>query len=279
LNPIGQILLKIDKSLQDEIITDSGIKFYLDPSFNKEWQATVTATIAALPVKYANKYANIISQLKVGDEVCISYRVVADFAFKGDGHRCMAATEDNPHKQEFINGKGERILKAAMPKRSGFAGIMWVGTLTNKFGDYIDGVQGDESAVDRWMAQFPFGQTDDYAFNNYISYKGEEYWKCNISDVFAKKVNGKLVAIGDRVIGRYVEEEVPEDVKRSLMYNGDMKIRYQDRLRVLTGGEDLGLKENNTINFITGHLEKYSFYGKEYYMIRKKSINGVWSNN
>lgn len=279
MNPIGCILLKIEKSLQDEIITDSGIKFYLDPSYNKEWQATVTAKIAALPVKYSDKHSKIIGQLNIGDEVCISYRVVADFAFKGDGHRFMATTEPNPHRQEYINGKGDRIQKAAMPKRSGISGATWVGVLTNVRGDYVDGCQGSESDVDRWMAQFPFGQTDDYTFNNFISYNGEEYWKCNISDVFAKKVDGKLVAVGDRVIGRYVEEEVPEDIKRSLMFNGDMKVRYQDRLRVLTGGEDLGLKENNTINFTSGHLEKYSFYGKEYYMIRKKSINGLWSNN
>lgn len=279
MQPVSQVLLKIEKALQDEIVTDSGITFYLDPTYKKEWQATVVGKIAALPIKSSKKNSSILSKLKVGDEVCVSYRVVADFTFKGDGHRFMQTTEDNPYKKEFINGKGEWVRKYALPKRSGLVGIVWVGVYTDKYGNPIDGAQGSEEDVDRWMSQFPFGKTDDYTFNNFFSYKGEDYWKCNIDDIYAISINGKLEAVGERVIGRFVEENVPEDIKNSILYDGDVKIRYQDRLRVLTGGKDLGLVKNNTVGINPNHLEKYTFYGKEYYLVKAGSITGKWSNN
>ena len=279
MNPISQVLLKIDKALQDELITDSGIKFFIDPSYKKEWQASVTATIVALPVKYTKEQGKTLDQLKVGDEVCISYRVVADFSFKGDGHRFMQITEDNPHQQEFMNGRGEMIRKYALPKRSGLPGATWIGMLTDRFRQYVDRCQGTESEVDRWMAQFSYGKTDDYTYNNFFSYNGEDYWKCSPEDIFAKKIGGKIVSIGNRIIGRYVEEPVPTDIASQLSINRDVKIRYQDRLRVLTGGSELGLKENNTIHLNPNHLEKYTFYGKEYYMVKTSSVYGKWSNN
>lgn len=279
MNAVSQVILKIDKALQDELITDSGVKFFIDPSYKKEWQATVTAKIVSLPVKYTKEQQRVLNQLQIGDEVCISYRIVADFSFKGDGHRFMQITEDNPHKSEYINGKGERICKYALPKRTGFTKIMWVGAYSDRFNNLIDGSQGSEEEVDRWLAQFPMGKTDDYTFNNLFSYNGEDYWKCRIEDIFAKKVDGKLVAVGDRVIGRYVEEEIPNDVKIAMQMGDNVKIRHQDRLRVFTGGAELGLKESNTVSFNPNHLEKYTFYGKEYYLIKSSSIYGKWSNN
>jgi len=75
-----------------------------------------------------------------------------------------------------------------------------------------------------------------------------------------------------------VEEKLPETLTNMLAMGADLKIRYQDRLRVLSGGEKLGLKENNVISFPPNHLEKYTFFGKEYYLINEKSIFGVWKH-
>jgi len=108
--------LTIEKSLQDEIVTDSGIKFYIDPTYRKEWQATVVATVAALPIKVSEKNKQVVESLQEGDTVCISYRVVANFSFKGDAHRFVQYTEENPYKKLFINGYGERIEKFALIK-------------------------------------------------------------------------------------------------------------------------------------------------------------------
>ena len=57
--PISQALLHIDQALQDQLITDSGLKLFLDPSYHKEWNASVTARVAALPIKVNTKEQKI----------------------------------------------------------------------------------------------------------------------------------------------------------------------------------------------------------------------------
>lgn len=271
------MLLTIPKALNDEIITDSGLKLYLDPSYSKEWHSAVTATIASLPIKCSPKDKKILSQLKVGDEVCCSYQIVADFDFSSDGERFMQATEDNPHMKEFVNGKGEWVKVYAMPNLKGISKIQWVGVYQDRNRRVIDGKQGTEMEIERWLSQFQFGKTDEYRFNNFFEYNGKEYWKCNLSQIFAKKVDGHLVAIGDRVIMKPVEENVPTEIARQIIKGtDDVKIRYQDRGRVLTGGKEKELKKEETVSFQQQHLEKYEFYGKNYFLINQNLIQGKW---
>lgn len=279
LQPISQVLLVIEKKQQDEIITDSGIKFFINPDYNREWNVSVTATIVALPQKVHPKDKKILDQLKVGDEIVMSYQVVADFDFSSDGERFMQTTEDNPHTKEFINGKGEWVKIYALPKFTGISKIQWVGVYQDRNRKVIDGMQGTEMQMERWLSQFPIGKTDIYRFNNYFEYNGKEYWKCNINQIFAKKVDGHLVAVGDRVICRPVEENVPREIANQIARGtDDVKIRYQDRGRILTGGKDKGLKKEQVISFSPNHNEKYRFYNKDFFLINQNLIQGVWQH-
>ena len=255
---------------------DSGLKLYIDPSYSKEWQSAVTATIAALPIKYSPKEKKILDQLKVGDEVLMSYQVVADFEFQDDGLQFMKTTEDNPHTEEYTNGKGEWVKVYAIPKFTGISKIQWIGVYQDRQRKVIDGKQGTESEVRRWLSQFSIGKTDIYRFNNYFEYKGKEYWKCNLNQIFAKKVDGHLVAVGEKVIMKPIEEDVPENIKQSLKYNGDMKIRYQDRGRIITGGKEKEIKKEEVVSFQQRHCEKYKFYDKDYFLINQNLIQGKW---
>lgn len=276
LTPVSQVFLHIDKALQDELVTDSGLKLYIDPSYRKEWQASVTATITELPAKVNPKEKNIIDNLQVGDEVAISYRVVADFEFKGDGHRFMECVEPNEYVKDFRNGKGDRLSVYALPKRKGLTHIpMWVGVCQDKRGEVISGVQGTEHEVSRWMAQFPLGKTDDYSFNNFFAYNGEDYWKCDLTEIFAKRVKGHLVAIGNRVICVPIDEEVPDEVLVGQRNGHTVQIRYQDRARVLSSGNKK-FKKGEIVSFEPDKLEKYSFFGKDYYLINENFIQGKW---
>lgn len=277
MHPVSQVLLKIDKALQDELITDSGLKLYLDSSYRKEHNVAVTATIAALPFKYSKEQKKILDQLKVGDEVCVSYQIVADFEFQSDGLQFMKATEDNDHMEEYTNAVGEWVKVYALPKFTGISKIQWVGVYQDRNRKVIDGKQGTESEVRRWLSQFSIGKTDIYSFNNFFEFEGKEYWKCNLEQIFAKKVDGHIVSIGDRVICAPIEEEVPDNVKNSLGYGNDVKVRYQDRARVLTGGKDKGIKKEQRISFNPKHCEKYQFYNKDYFLINQNLVQGTWS--
>lgn len=278
--PVSQVLLTIPKALSDELITDSGVKFYLDPEYHKEQNVAVVATIAALPIKYSKQDKKILDQLKVGDEVCVSYSIVADFEFKSDSDRFMKATEDNPYVEEYTNSKGEWVKIYAVPNLKGLSKIQWVGVYQDRNRKVIDGTQGTERDVKRWLSQFQIGKTDIYNFNNYFEYNGAEYWKCSPNLIFAKKENGHLVAIGDRVISRPIEEDVPREIARAIVTTtDDVKIRYQDRGKVLTGGKEIGIKKEQTISFPPLFNEKYKFYNKDYFLIRQKYIGGIWNNN
>ena len=277
MQPVSQVLLKISKALQDSLITDSGLKLYLDPTYDKSFNCAVTATIAALPQNVHPKHKKILNQLKVGDEVCISYQVVASFEFKNDDDNFMKVTDENDYVKEFVNAKGEWIKCYALPKFKGISKIQWVGVYQDKSRKVISGVQGTERELERWMAQFSFGKTDIYTHDNFFEYNKNEYWKCNIEDIFAKRVDGHLVAVGNRVIMKPIEEDVPEDVKNSLGYGNDVKIRHQDRGRVITGGKEKGIKKEQVVSFNPRHLEKYEFYGKEYFMVNQNLIQGIWN--
>jgi hypothetical protein len=275
--PISQVLLKISKPIQDKIVTESGLEFFLDGSWNKEWNVTVTAKIAALPTKIHPKDKKIIEQLKVGDEVAISYQVVSDLNFGSDSERFMPVTEGNDLMREWVNGFGAKLAAYALP---GIIAKIWVGVHQDKFGKLVDGIQGTESELNRWLAQFQLGKTDIYSFNNFFEVDGVEYWKCDLSQIFAKKVDGHLVSVGDRVIMKMVEEEVPEEVKKSLGYTtDDVKIRYQDRGRIISGGKAKGLKKDQVVSFNPAFCEKYNFWDKEYYLVREDRIQGIWSKN
>jgi hypothetical protein len=271
------VLLHIHKALQDEITTDSGLKLYIDPSYRKEWQSSVTATIVDLPLKSNSKDKSILDQLQVGDEVCISYDVVADFEFKGDGNRFMSMLEDNDYVKEFVNGKGEMIKVYALPTRSGIKDIIWVGVYQNKRRELIDGMQGTESEIERWMSQFEFGKTDLYSFNNFFSYGKKDYWKCGLDQIFAKKVKGHLVAVGDRIICKPIDEEIPDQYLIDQTGKHKVMIRHQDRGRILTGGKEKGLKRDQIISFNPTYCEKYDFYGKNYFLINQNYVEGTWS--
>lgn len=275
-NPLSQVLLVLDKPLQDELITDSGLKLFIDPSYNKEQNVVVVATVVALPINSHPKDKKILDQLSVGDEVCISYSVVADFEFKGDRERYMETTEENPHMKEFANGKGETVKVYAMKKASGF-GVVWVGMHQDKRGDIVDGVQGSEATVERWLSQFPFGKTDEYSFNNFFEYKSKDYWKCSLDQIFAKRVKKHLVAVGDRVICKPIDEDVPLSALPSTMHHSNIKIRHQDRGRVLTGGKEKGFKKDEIISFPPTKNEKYNFFGIDYFLVNQNYVTGKWN--
>jgi len=270
--PVTQVLLAVKKPLQDSLTTDSGLKLYISPDYKKEWQASVTATITALPTKVNPREKKIFDQLSVGDEVCVSYRVVADFEFKGDGDRFMPVTEGDDRMRKFVNGRGDWIHVIALP---GKISPIWVGYCQDKFRNIISGIEGSQSEVERWMAQFPYDKTDIYSFNNFFEYNGEDYWKCDLTDIFAKKVKGHLVAVGDRIICNPIDENVPKAF-HNIQHHSSVKLRYQDRAKVFSGGKEKGIKRDDIVSFSPAHLEKYTFYGKNYYLINQNMVLGKW---
>lgn len=276
-SPISQVLLRLDKAFQDEIVTESGIKFFFDGTWNKPFSATVTATIAALPTKPDPKDKHILDSLKVGDEVAISYKIAAELTFQGDGERFMKATEPNDYYKEFISGKGEKIVIVALPARRGLQKLIWAASLFSKYGDLLQGYQGTEDEVERWLSQFQFGNTDIYSFDNFFEFEGQDYWKCELTDIFAKKEKGHIKAVGDRIICKPIEEDVPDDIASQIQHNFSVKIRYQDRGKILSARNNAMFKRDEIIHFNPQYTEPYEFWGRPYILIKEKYVEGKWN--
>ena len=159
--------LQVEKALNDEIITESGLKFYIDGSWNPETHATVTGKVVALPI---NGKHPALKQLKKGDDVAFSYAVCSETVFKDDSMNFIEATEGSDYMKQWFNGKGEKVSVMAIP--GGFNGI-WVGTYNDKHGNLLDGRQGSEKEINRFLAQFSFGDGSELRFKNLMEVNGK----------------------------------------------------------------------------------------------------------
>jgi hypothetical protein len=56
-----------------------------------------------------------------------------------------------------------------------------------------------------------------------------------------------------------------------------VQMRYFDRARLLSGGERLGYKPGNVVSFEEKYIERYSIFGKEYFLIKERRVNGLWA--
>lgn len=270
ITPVNNVLLCLDRALNEEIILNGGIKLFLDPTWRPEWHATVTGVVAAIPI-HANK------NIQIGDEVAFSYRVIADRTCQKIDYFQSVFEQNNKVSRRFINGKGDKIIVQAMP---GVISPIWVGYLLDRRGNHIDGVQGNEHDVDRWLSQFNFSSNNDFKFNNLFELNGKNYWRADLDDIFAKRIKGKVVSLSDRVVCTPIEVDVKNKIE---LMNGtplpyqNVKLRYYDRGKVVSGGESLGIKEGQIVSFEEQYMEKYFFWNKEYFLIKQNRVNGVWA--
>lgn len=267
------VFLTINKALIDEIITKSGFKLYLSPEYNLEHNVSVSGNVAALPRNYNGS-------LSIGDDVAFSYKVVSDRTFPDTSTFFVPLSEGNTNVRIWQNGKGEKLRMIA---HQGVLDIFWVGTYFNSKGQFEYGTQGTESAVERWMrTNFTFGNCEKFTFKNLIHIDGKDYWKCPIENVFAKKENGKIKAVGDRVICKFIDVSAKDLIKQVggiHIPDSAIKIRYYDRGKVQSGGENIGVKRGNTISFEDRYCEKYELFGQEYFLIKEKRVHGQWINH
>lgn len=278
--PLNTVFLSLDKALNDEILLEGGSKLYLDPNYNPEWNATVTGKVAGIPKHPTGECAEVASKIKIGDEIAFTYRVVSDMCQTKVDDYFMPTKADNPQQQKFVNFKKDILTITTMPPVFRHIKDIWVGLLTDKAGNHLSGIQGNQSDVERWMSQFKFSGVQDLGFLNLLHCGEQNLWRCAFTEILAKKIGDKIIAINDRVICTPIEERVKEryelETGTALPYQ-DVKMRYIDRARLVSGGEELGFKKGDIIGFEPNYCEKYQMWGKEYFLIKKRRVQGIWS--
>lgn len=276
-NPVpigGNFLLSIDKALVDEISTESGFKLYLAPEYNFETNVSVAGKVAVLP-------KNAKGDLKEGDEVVFSYHVVSNRSFPNTSELFVPISEGGKYIKIWMNGKGEKLRMMA---HQGAISIFWTGTFFDKNGQFVQekSFQGTEEQVERWAhTNFKFGDCENFTYKNLFTINEKDYWKCSYENIFAKKVGDEIVSIGDRVICEIMDVPVSEkELKKAgiLIPASKVKLRYYDRGKVISGGESIGLSKGDIVSFDEKYCEKYSLWGKDYFIIKIRRVEGVWEN-
>jgi co-chaperonin GroES (HSP10) len=265
------VFLSIEKTVIDEITTDSGFKLYLAPEWNFEWNVGIQGRIAVLPRNYQG-------ELKVGDSVAFSYRVVSERELPNTSEYFTEISEGSNDIKIWVNGKGEKLQKIGA--WHGAITRIWTGKYFSKKGQFELGCQGTERQVDQWLRKnFKFEKPETFTYTNLISLNGKDYWKCSIENVFAKKVGDELVALGDRLICEPIDIPISERVKEYngiIIPEGAQQIRLYDRARLIAGGEKLGFEKGDVVSFEDKYAEMYEMFGKKYFLIRERRINGRW---
>jgi len=80
MKPVGSnVFVTIPEALQTKIKTENGVELYIDPSFEPEEWAVTTAIVHSVGGRFPHN-------IKKGDEVMVSYLMVADY-YTIDGER------------------------------------------------------------------------------------------------------------------------------------------------------------------------------------------------
>lgn len=269
--PLHNLLVRLKEPIATTISTKGGFTLHLAGEYRREWNVTCEGVVAGLPKE--NPYKG---KLKEGDTLYFRYQVVSDREFKSDHDHFHPYIEEN-YKQVYYNSLMEKISIIAV---QGVITIKWIGMFHDKNGNFLHGVHGTQSDLERWKSQFKFGTIQNYQFSNLIEYQDVAYWKCQYEQVFAKKTKNGLQALEDMVIMKPIDLDVPRETFENsnlLMPQTSIKARLTDRATLISGGEDIGYKKGDIVSYDERFLEKYTFDKEDYYLIHKDRLDGVYN--
>lgn len=269
IKPKDNYLVTIENKYVEEIITGSGIKLFVDTSYNPTQHTTVIGKIAAIP-------HNNSLDLKIGEQIFFSYVVIGERSYAKSGHVFHPLIEKQVDIfQKYANGKGEKLTVVSMP---GIIGHIWVGTHLDSRNNLISGCQGSEHEVSRWKSQFSFS-SDEYKYKNLLPNGNQELWIVKPELIFSKKVGKKLIPVGDRLILKPIKIEVPKDVLREMKIkipDSAVYTEYMDRAELQYFDKPTGFKKGEIIKYDPKFVENYTVDGEKYLLLRRRRCLGTY---
>jgi len=271
MHGVNHYLVTVDTILQEKIKLAGGIELYFDGSYQHEWSVSVTGTVVCVPQnpKTTNKW------IEVKDNICFSYQVLNDKKFTAESH-IFKIEHDYPDYKLYANGNGDQIKIIKLAARHGghFAAVCYT-----KRHQLIEGAEGTESDINRWLAQFPMSNAKDFVYENLVEIEGKQYWKVRKEQIFAKKIKKKLFSCSEFVICKPIVLDVSQRIsliKGIALAPGSVMTRYVDRAEVVAGGRDLGLERGDIIGFDAEYVNKYTLFDEEYFLIKEGRANVKW---
>ena len=269
LNTVDMLLVEIPKAIEDEIIISDGLKLYFDASYSPEWNVCTVGMARVIP--------DTLPNIKEGDEVAISYFVVADRTYPDYSDSFFPVMEESPFQGKWKNGKGQWLTRIVMPTPTKI--LVHCALLQDDRMNLIYGVDGSESDVSRWLSQFSFQDTGKYTHTNQIQVGEKIFWKVEDFNIFAKRIGDEIVSVSDRVILEPIEVDLTTRyMLQGLLEKPDDTVKgmYTDRGVVISGGESMGLKKGDIAGFEPKYCERYKIWGKECFLLKESRIDVIW---
>lgn len=285
-SPVDRILVQVDKKFEDEIVTESGIKFYKDVSFNPEWNVTVTGKVVSAPSKISRTEigldgsfipdrhrSRLHDEVKEGDELFFSYAVITDKDVKKDSASFTEQTPESAVNRVWTNGLKETLSLKMLTKKFGVA--IW----KNDKDELLGGQQGSPSEIERWVSQFKFDQDGETVYRNLLATDDAEYWMVDYLEAIAVKRGDDIIMLNGMVLcePQLMEHEYKVGEDKGLYLapkklNGELKVVAVGK--PLKDEPELGLTPGDKIKVIQPHVQQYELWGEKYTLIDQRSILG-----
>lgn len=279
--PDDYIVVRLDRKFKDT--SDGGL--FIDTGFSPGDHATVTGIVVSVPLGISNHFQkkNIVPEVQPGDELAFSYRVVYDQ--RASDNAADVFYEEpalNPYITNWAAPNGQRIIRRNKGKNVFDAAIYH--TEKDK-AVILEQTEGDHkhvnAAIKRWM---PANETI-FDYRNCFVYNGEEYWRVDYPMAHAVKRDGEIIMIGGFTLLECPEGGVPRDrdYKGSLEIYGDVRIKAKVELRAklvsigtpLLDEPKLKVKAGDLMVINSRTAQEYSFWGKEYILVRQNQLLAV----
>jgi hypothetical protein len=220
----------------------------------------------------------IFNDLDLGVDVVFDYKVVADFDYISDeSHFHEVTPEGSIHIRKYVNKLGQWLNVRSVPTHFG---KKWVGWLQDKYMNFLDGIEGNEARLEKWLANFSFGKTDSFVFRNKVWVDKKPYWCVDFSQIIAKKHQGEWKAVGDYVIMAPLNVDVTKRVSLTAggihIPDNSIQMRFYDRAIHLHGAEHMGIRKYEVVAFEQKYLIKYTIENVEYFFIKQSRVDGIY---
>lgn len=271
--PFDKVFVEIKARYEDEIQFASGVKLYVDPSFNPNFHATVEGVVHSVPIGMRNQNASINPIIRPGDEVLFSYKTVGDITFGDNTHLYRMITKEEGYITEWQNQDRYYIRM-----EKGMKDNQWAVVHTGPRGEWIAGKIGSQGECENWIAQnFKFATGEGFIYDNRCYYQDKELWQVDYSFVFAIRRDGHMKMVGDYLLIEPIVENKPLLIGNTSLIRPE-KDRYcvrEDKgwLRCGEIGKE-GMKNGDVLIFKPELKEKYNIQGKPMYIVKRKYVLG-----
>lgn len=283
----NNILVELEKSFQDELVSESGIKFYQDTTFRPEWNTTVLGRVASVPKRLTLGGGNDsidpdrerISQIvKAGDEIVFSYLVIMNRKQTDNvGEMFTRESPLDPFTTVWSNPKGQQIVRIYLKNNKYEIGLFDINTRT-----WVDRVKGGEREMESFMGKYMPTENVGFNYKNLLPYNDKDYWIVDYSNAIAiKRAEGVFEMIGDFTIVDPISEPNRKTHDGLIeIFNVEQSTDYKAIGKLISigtpldGDRQLSVKPNDIICADIRYVQKYSIDGKDYWIIKQKHIYG-----